>query len=101
MLMPKKTKYRKMFKGRIKGKAQKGNTVVFPHKPITKRPAEVRMGKGKGPLEGYVAPIKEGTVLYEIGGVDEALAREAFRRAAHKLPVRCKVIAKAASEEVK
>ncbi len=141
MLMPKKTKYRKMFKGRIKGKAQKGNTVVygdfglvsedkakitsrqieaariainrylkrggdvviriFPHKPITKRPAEVRMGKGEGPLEGYVAPIKEGTVLYEIGGVDEALAREAFRRAAHKLPVRCKVIAKAASEEVK
>ncbi len=141
MLMPKKTKYRKMFKGRIKGKAQKGNTVVygdfglvsedkakitsrqieaariainrylkrggdvviriFPHKPITKRPAEVRMGKGKGPLEGYVAPIKEGTVLYEIGGVDEALAREAFRRAAHKLPVRCKVIAKAATEEVK
>ena len=74
MLMPKKTKYRKMFKGRI---------------------------KGKGPLEGYVAPIKEGTVLYEIGGVDEALAREAFRRAAHKLPVRCKIIAKVAAEEVK
>ena len=105
MLMPKKTKYRKMFKGRIKGKAQKGNTVVygdfglvsvdkakitsrqieaariainrylkrggdvviriFPHKPITKRPAEVRMGKGKGPLEGYVAPIMEGAELRE------------------------------------
>lgn len=135
MLMPKKTKYRKMMKGRIKGKAHKGNTVVFgdfglasegkakltsrqieaariainrylkrggdliirifPHKPITKRPAEVRMGKGKGPLEGYVAPIKEGTVLYEISGVDIAAAKEAFRRAAHKLPVKCKVITKA------
>ena len=65
---------------------------IFPHKPITKRPAEVRMGKGKGPLEGYVAPVKEGTVLYEIGGVDEALAREAFRRASHKLPVKTKII---------
>lgn len=139
MLQPKKTKYRKMFKGRIKGKATKGNTVVygdfglvsdgkakitsrqiesariainrylkrggdvviriFPHKPITKRPAEVRMGKGKGPLEGYVAPVKEGTVLYEIGGVDEALAREAFRRASHKLPVKTKIIVRQPSAE--
>lgn len=141
MLMPKKTKYRKAFKGRIKGKATKGNTVVygdyglvseekakitsrqieaarvainrylkrggdvviriFPHKPITKRPAEVRMGKGKGAIEGYVAPVKEGTVLYELGGVDAATAKEAFRRAAHKLPVKTKIIVKAGLEEAK
>ncbi len=134
MLMPKKTKYRKAFKGRIKGKATKGNTVVygdfglasdskgkltsrqiesariainrylkrggkvviriFPHKPITKRPAEVRMGKGKGSVEGYVAPVKEGTVLFEVGGVSEELAREAFRRASHKLPVKTKILVK-------
>jgi len=133
MLQPKKTKYRKMFKGRIKGKATKGNTVVygdfglasmakakitsrqieaaritinrylkrggnviiriFPHKPVTKRPAEVRMGKGKGPLDGYVAPVKENTMLFEIGGgVSEADAREAFRRAAHKLPIKTKIV---------
>ena len=65
---------------------------IFPDVPVTDKPAEVRMGKGKGPLEGYVAPVKEGTVLYEIGGVDEALAREAFRRASHKLPVKTKII---------
>lgn len=134
MLMPKKTKYRKAFKGRIKGKATKGNTVVygdiglasaskgkltsrqiesariainrylkrggkvviriFPHKPITKRPAEVRMGKGKGSVEGYIAAVKEGTVLFEVGGVSEELAREAFRRASHKLPVKTKIILK-------
>lgn len=138
MLMPKKSKYRKAFKGRIKGKAHKGNTVVFgdfglvseekakitsrqieaariainralkrggkviirifPHKPITKRPAEVRMGKGKGAVEGYVAPVKEGTVLYEIGGIDEATAKEAFRRASYKLPVKTKIIARVIAE---
>lgn len=138
MLMPKKSKYRKAFKGRIKGKAHKGNTVVFgdfglvseekakissrqieaarvainralkrggnvvirifPHKPITKRPAEVRMGKGKGAVEGYVAPVKEGTVLYEIGGIDEASAKEAFRRASYKLPVKTRVIARVTAE---
>ncbi len=136
MLQPKKTKYRKQFKGRIKGKATKGHTVVygdfglaseckakitsrqieaariainrylkrggdvtiriFPHKPITKRAAEVRMGKGKGPLEGYVAPVKERTMLFEIGGVSEADAREAFRRASHKLPIKTKIVVKAA-----
>jgi large subunit ribosomal protein L16 len=134
MLMPKKTKYRKQFKGRMKGKATSCNTVVFgdfglasadkakltsrqieaarvainrslkrggnlvirifPHKPITKRPAEVRMGKGKGPVEYYVAPVKDGTILYEIGGVTEEQAKEAFRLASHKLPVKCKFVRK-------
>jgi len=132
MLMPKRLKYRKQFKGRIKGKAQKGNTVafqqfglqacakgkitsrqiesariainrylkrggkviirIFPHKPVTSKPAEVRQGKGKGAVEYYVAPVKEGTVLYEIGGVPEELAREACRLASHKLPIKCKFI---------
>ena len=134
MLMPNRTKYRKQHKGRIKGKATKGNTLVygdyglvadgkskitgrqieaaritinrylkrggnltiriFPHKPITKRPAEVRMGKGKGPVEWYAAPVKEGIVIYELGGVTEEQAREAFRRASHKLPIRTKFIKK-------
>lgn len=134
MLMPKRLKYRKQFKGRMKGKATSGNTVVFgqfglaaadkaklssrqieaarvainrylrrggqliirifPHKPITKRPAEVRMGKGKGPVEFYVAPVKDGTILYEVAGVTEEQAKEAFRLAAHKLPVKCKFIRK-------
>lgn len=139
MLMPKRMKYRKQFKGRIKGKATSGNTVafgdfglaaadkakltsrqieaariainrylrrggqliirIFPHKPITKRPAEVRMGKGKGPVEYYVAPVRENTVLYEVSGVTEEQAREAFRLAAHKLPVKCKFVRKEVSEE--
>ena len=130
MLIPKRLKYRKQFKGRIKGKANKGNTVaygdfglastskgkitsrqieaariainrylkrggkvtirIFPHKPVTSKPAEVRQGKGKGAVEFYVAPVKAGTMLYEVAGVSEEQAREAFRRAAHKLPVKCK-----------
>jgi large subunit ribosomal protein L16 len=134
MLMPKKMKYRKQFKGRIKGKATSGNTVVFgdfglaatekakltsrqieaarvainrylkrggqliirifPHKPITKRPAEVRMGKGKGPVEFYVAPVRENTILYEVAGVTEEQAKEAFRLASHKLPIKCKLVRK-------
>ena len=134
MLMPKKTKYRKMFKGRIKGKAQKGNTVVygdfglvsedkakitsrqieaariainrylkrggdvviriFPHKPITKRPAEVRMGKGKGAPEYWVAKVKPGRVMFEISGIPEEVAKEALRLAANKLPVSTKFVAK-------
>lgn len=138
MLMPKKMKYRKQFKGRIKGKAQKGNYVafgdfgiascesgkltsrqieaariainrtvkrggklvirIFPHKPITKRPAEVRMGKGKGAVEYYVAPVKDGTVLYEISGITEELAREAFRRAGHKLPIKTKFVRREVAE---
>ncbi|ADD67179.1 ribosomal protein L16 [Denitrovibrio acetiphilus DSM 12809] len=132
MLIPKRLKYRKQYKGRIKGKASKGNYVafgdygisaagkgkltsrqieaariainrylkrggkvvirIFPHKPVTSKPLEVRQGKGKGAVEFYVAPVKEGTILYEVGGVTEEQAREAFRRAAHKLPIKCKFV---------
>jgi large subunit ribosomal protein L16 len=132
MLIPKRLKYRKQYKGRIKGKANKGNYVafgdfglsaagkgkltsrqieaariainrylkrggklvirIFPHKPVTSKPLEVRQGKGKGAVEFYVAPVKEGTILYEVGGVTEEQAREAFRRAAHKLPIKCKFV---------
>jgi len=132
MLIPKRLKYRKQYKGRIKGKANKGNYVafgdfglsaagkgkltsrqieaariainrylkrggklvirIFPHKPVTSKPLEVRQGKGKGAVEFYVAPVKEGTVLYEVGGVTEEQAKEAFRRAAHKLPIKCKFV---------
>ncbi|MGA1861789.1 50S ribosomal protein L16 [Deferribacter thermophilus] len=139
MLMPKRLKYRKVFKGRIKGKASKGNKIefgeyglqamskgkitsrqieaariaitryvrrggkliirIFPHKPVTKKPAETRMGKGKGAVEYYVAPVKEGTMLYEISGVTEAQAREAFRLASHKLPVKCRFVKKSDFEK--
>jgi len=61
---------------------------VFPDKPVTKKPAETRMGKGKGSIEGWVAPVKRGRIIFEIGGVDEPTAREVFRVAAHKLPIR-------------
>lgn len=134
MLMPSSMKYRKQFKGRIKGKATKGNTVafgeygivalehgkitsrqieaariainrylkrggkvyirIFPHKPITAKPAETRQGKGKGSVEYYVAPVKMGTVLYEVAGVSEEQAREALRLAIHKLPIKCKFVKK-------
>ena len=63
---------------------------IFPHKPFTKKPAEVRMGKGKGSPEGFHCPVKPGTVLYEMAGVEESIAKEAFRLAAHKLPVKTK-----------
>lgn len=133
MLMPKKTKYRKVFKGRIRGRiATKNNVVtfgdfgicsvdkgkltsrqieasrvainrsikkggkliirVFPHIPVTKKPAETRMGKGKGTVEFYIARVKPGTVLFELGDVTEEQAKEAFRVAEHKLPVKCKFI---------
>jgi len=127
MLQPKKVKHRKMFKGRLRGKALKGNRVsfgdfglqatatgmltarqieagriamtrhikrggkvwirVFPDKPVTKKPAETRMGKGKGNLEAWVARVKRGRMLYEMEGVSPEIAREAFRLAAHKLPL--------------
>ncbi len=127
MLQPKKVKHRKMFKGRMKGKAYRGNEVsfgeyglqatdrgrltarqieaariamtrhvkrggkiwirVFPDKPVTKKPAETRMGKGKGNPEEWVAVVRPGRVLYEMEGVDPAIAKEAFRLAAHKLPI--------------
>ncbi len=127
MLQPKKVKHRKVFKGRMKGKAYRGSNIdfgefglqalekgkltarqieaariamtrhvkrggkiwirVFPDKPVTKKPAETRMGKGKGNPEEWVAVVKPGRVLYEMEGVSEEVAREAFRLAAHKLPI--------------
>src|SRR3990172_3012590 len=127
MLQPKRTKYRKMQRGRMRGQASSGNTVAFgdfglqalgpcwmssrqieagrraitryvrrggrvwipfsPEKPITKKPLEVRQGSGKGPVEGWVAVIRPGRVIYEISGVKEDVAREAMRLAAHKLPI--------------
>ncbi len=132
MLQPKKTKYRKMHKGRIKGKATRGATLsfgeyaiqtlengkitaqqieacriaitrkvkrgaklwirIFPDKPITKSPAETRMGKGKGDVSHWVAPVKKGQLLYEISGASEELARDAFKLAMYKLPVKTRII---------
>jgi len=132
MQQPKKTKYRKAFRGKRAGVANRGNQVafgeyglqavttnwvsakqleaarkkitfmtkragkywirVFPHKPITKKPVGVKMGSGKGAIEEYVAVIRPGTVLFEIGGVSEDTANEALRKAGHKLAVRTKVI---------
>ena len=138
MLIPKRVKHRKQFRGRLKGKAQRGNKVahgdfglvalepawitnrqieasriamtryikrggqvwikIFPHKPITEKPAETRMGSGKGSPEYWVAVVKPGTVMFEIGGVSEELAREAMRLAMYKLPVKCKFIKKEVKE---
>lgn len=134
MLMPKRVKYRRLHRGRMKGIATKGNTVtygtyglvstecgwitanqieaariamtryikrggevyikIFPHKSVTKKPAEVRMGSGKGSPEYWVAVVKPGRVMFEIGGVSEEAAREAIRLASHKLPVKCKFVKK-------
>ena len=134
MLLPKRVKYRKQFRGRMKGKAQRGNKVshgdfglvalepawitnrqieaariamtryikrggqvwikIFPQLAITKKPLEVRMGSGKGAPEGWVAVVQKGRVMFEIGGVSEEIAREAFRLAANKLPVKCKFVKK-------
>ncbi len=132
MLMPKRVKYRKTQRGRMRGKAQRGSTVafgdfglkalepgwitarqieaarvaltrqmkrdgriwirIFPDKPVTKKPAETRMGKGKGMPEFWVAVVKPGRVMFEIGGVSAALAEEALRLAAHKLPIKTKFV---------
>jgi len=134
MLSPKRVKYRKQQKGRIKGIAHRGNRLafgdfglkalgrgrltaqqieaariaitrhvrrggkiwirVFPDKPVTKKPAETRMGSGKGSVEYWVAVVKPGRILYEMEGVDEALAREALRLAAYKLPIPTKIVAR-------
>jgi len=131
-LMPKRVKFRKSQRGRIKGGATRGNTVafgefglqslepgwlkascieaarvainhflaregkmwirVFPHKPVTSTPEETRMGKGKGEPDFWCAVVKPGTVLFELGGVPEDLARQAFNRAAHKLPMRVRFV---------
>ena len=134
MLQPARTKYRKLHKGRIRGKATKGASMaygeyglqsvecgkltsrqieaariaitrhvkrgaklwirVFPHKPITKKPAETRMGKGKGDVDSYVAPVRKGTMIYEISGLTHELAKEAFRLASHKLPVKTRLVSR-------
>lgn len=144
MLMPKRSKHRKMFRGRMKGKAIRGSYVafgdfgiqalepgwvdsrqieasrraitnyvrrggkvwirIFPDKPVTQKPAETRMGSGKGNPEYWVAVVRPGRIMFEIGGVREELAVEALRRAMHKLPMRCRVVRKdevgtAAAEE--
>jgi large subunit ribosomal protein L16 len=131
-MMPKRTKFRKVHRGRLKGEATRGNRVafgdfalqsmdycwlsarqieagrvaasrstggaarswirVFPHKPVSSKPAEVRMGSGKGDVEFWAAEIKPGTVLYEIGGITEDKARVAFKRVAHKMPIKVKMI---------
>ena len=138
MLLPKRVKYRRVHRGRLKGKAMRGNFVsngeyglqatepcwitsnqieaariamtrytkrggkvwikIFPDKPVTEKPAETRMGSGKGSPEYWVAVVKPGRVLFEIAGVDEAVAREALRLAMHKLPLKCKVARKETQE---
>ena len=134
MLMPKRTKYRRVHRGRLKGKAMRGNTLaygdyglvalegawitsnqieaariamtryirrggqvwikIFPDKPITEKPAETRMGSGKGSVDHWVAVVKPGRVMFEMNGVAEEVAKEAMRLAMHKLPIKCKFIAK-------
>ena len=134
MLLPKRVKYRRVQRGRLKGKATRGNTVtygdfglvalepawitsnqieaariamtryikrggkvwikIFPDKPITEKPAETRMGSGKGSPEYWVAVVKPGRVMFEIAGVDRELAQEAMRLAAMKLPIKCKFVTK-------
>ena len=138
MLLPNRVKHRKQHRGRMKGRAMRGNTIVhgefglvalepawitnrqieaariamtryikrggqvwikiFPDKPITEKPAETRMGSGKGSPEYWVAVVKPGRVLFEIKGVAEETAREAMRLAMHKLPIKCKFVTKAEQE---
>ena len=135
MLLPKRVKRRKQFRGSMKGKALRGNTIssgeygiiatepawiksnqieaariamtryikrggkvwikIFPDKPVTSKPAETRMGSGKGSLEYWVAVVKPGRVMFEISGVSEDIAKEALRLATHKLPVKCKIVSRA------
>ncbi len=139
MLLPKRVKYRRVHRGRMTGKALRGNKVtygeyglvatepawitanqieaarvamtryikrggqvwikIFPDKPISKKPLETRMGKGKGAPEYWVAVVKPGRVLFEIAGVPEEVAREAMRLAANKLPIKCKFVTKAEQQE--
>ena len=134
MLMPKRVKRRRVHRGRMKGKALRGNTItygefglvalepawvtsnqieaarvamtryikrggqvwikIFPDKPVTEKPAETRMGSGKGSPEYWVAVVKPGRVMFEIAGVDRAVAQEAMRLAANKLPIKCKFVSK-------
>ena len=134
MLMPKKVKYRKRQKGRMRGVRERGSSLsfgdyglqamdpawltarqieaariamtryvkrggkiwirIFPDKPITKKPAETRMGKGKGNVEGWVCVVRPGRILYEMEGVSEDLAKEAFRLASHKLPIKTRFVSR-------
>ena len=134
MLMPKRVKYRRVQRGRLTGKATRGNTVsngefglqavepawitsnqieaariamtryvkrggkvwikIFPDKPVTEKPAETRMGSGKGSPEYWVAVVKPGRVMFEMDGISEEVAREAMRLASHKLPIKCKFVKK-------
>ncbi len=99
MLQPKQTKFRKMHKGRNRGLAhiKRGGNIwirIFPDKPITKKPLEVRMGKGKGNVEYWVSLVQPGKVMFEMYGVTEELAREAFKLASAKLPVKTHFIKK-------
>ena len=138
MLLPKRVKYRRVHRGRLTGKATRGNKItygeyglvatepawitsnqieaariamtrytkrggkvwikIFPDKPVTEKPAETRMGSGKGSPEYWVAVVKPGRVMFEIAGVSEEIAREALRLASHKLPVKCKIVAKQTAE---
>ena len=138
MLLPKRVKYRRVHRGRMKGKAMRGNVVnygefglqatepawitsnqieaariamtrytkrggqvwikIFPDKPVTEKPAETRMGSGKGSPEYWVAVVKPGRVLFEMDGVTEDIAREAMRLAGHKLPIKCKFMKKETTE---
>ena len=139
MLMPKRVKRRRVHRGRMKGKAMRGNQItygefglvalepawvtsnqieaarvamtrfikrngqvwvkIFPDKPVTEKPAETRMGSGKGSPEYWVAVVKPGRVMFEIAGVDEELAREAMRLASNKLPIKCKFVKKEDGEQ--
>lgn len=131
-MMPKRSKYRKQHRGKLKGFATRGNTVafgdyglqaldwawitgrqieagriaanratdgqakiwirIFPHKPISSKPAETRMGKGKGDVDFWAAPVKPGTVMFELAGVPEEKAKLAFKRVAHKMPIKVKMV---------
>ena len=139
MLLPKRVKYRRVHRGRLKGKATRGNTItygefglqatdpcwitsnqieaariamtrytkrggkvwikIFPDKPVTKKPAETRMGSGKGSPEYWVAVVKPGRIMFEIAGVPEDVAREALRLASHKLPIKTKFVVRASEDQ--
>ena len=140
MLTPKRVKYRRVFRGRMKGKATRGNTItygefglvatepswitsnqieaariamtrytkrggkvwikIFPDKPVTAKPAETRMGKGKGSPEYWVAVVKPGRVMFEIAGADEEVSRRALKLASYKMPIKCKVVSKEELEAI-
>ena len=139
MLLPKRVKYRRVMRGRMKGKATRGNVVsngefglqalepawitsrqieaariamtrytkrggkvwikIFPDKPVTRKPAETRMGSGKGSPEYWVAVVKPGRIMFEMAGISEESAREAMRLAMHKLPIKCKFVKRETTED--